>query len=93
MGKIYAKSAGITIINYLDRDISNATEARIYYKKPSGATGYWVADIDVGNKAITYTITNELDEGGRWKFQPYIAGENFAYYGTPWSQWVENPLG
>jgi hypothetical protein len=93
MSKIYAKSSGITIINYLDRDISNVTEARIYYKKPSGATGYWVADIDVGNRAITYIITNELDEGGRWKFQPYIAGDGFIYYGSVWSQWVENSLG
>lgn len=51
-------------------DLSTASDLRIYYTKPSGATGYWTAALS-GTTGIEYTTSSasDLDESGQWLFQ------------------------
>jgi hypothetical protein len=82
MGKIFKGQTALEII--LDTqletsDMASVSESRIYYKKPSGVSGYWAASIVEGTSKIKYLVpTSEtIDEIGAWSF---------------WS-WVKLPIG
>lgn len=79
MAKIYEEDVGTKITLDLVEDISSSTVWRIYYKKPSGTTGYWTASREGGTNHIYYVtttggdpVTPDLDEAGIWKLQGYI---------------------
>lgn len=67
MGKIHKGQTAIslTLDSYID--LSAATSTRIYYKKPSGTTGYWSATV-VNTTRLRYSDfeTTTLDEEGPW---------------------------
>lgn len=55
-------------------DISSVSTGRIYYRKPSGTTGFWTAALN-GTTNLQYTTTqaSDLDESGKWDLQGYAA--------------------
>lgn len=66
-------------------DLAAATETKIKYRKPSGITGEWMANIigDPVEGKIMHTTASEgeLDEVGIWYFQAYVrftAGERWS---------------
>lgn len=87
MGKIYKNDIGTKLRFCAATDISDASVVRVYYKKPSGATGYWDGELwdgtwtnDEGyiydNTWLQYITTDgDLDEGNddtAWEFQIYV---------------------
>ena len=60
-------------------NLHNPTSADIYYKKPSGATGFWGATI-VANHEITYTTTTgDIDIPGVWVLQGFVVKAGVTY--------------
>jgi hypothetical protein len=60
-------------------NITGATDPRIYYKKPDGTSGFWVATIENDpvtgfGRYVIYQIPNGtvLDQSGDWKFQSHM---------------------
>ena len=45
---------------------------RIKYKKPSGDTGSWDADVVETTKAQAIVENGDLNESGLWTFQVYV---------------------
>ena len=75
MGKIYKNQSALRIQLTCDQSISGASAKRIHYQKPSGAEGYWNAEVaDVSTGAIYYDVvdTSILDEIGTWKFWAFV---------------------
>jgi len=70
---VYIGAVGTVLefdIGVQDTDVSLA---HIYYKKPSGATGYWIATTVPGTTKIRYTIqANDFNESGRYSLQVYV---------------------
>ena len=49
----------------------DVTGAQILYRKPSGASDAWAAD--VSGTTVTYTtIDGDIDEAGTWELQAYV---------------------
>ena len=72
MGKIYKGDYNTVIDLDVGEDISTASTYRIYYEKPSGATGYWTASLQ-GTSIVRYTTVNgDLDEAGVWSLQARV---------------------
>jgi len=74
MGKIYLNQSSLRLQLTTDEDITGATVTRIQYKKPSGTTGYWTAQVEaVGDGIIYYDLLGtELDEIGTWKIWAFV---------------------
>ena len=52
-------------------DLASATTLRIYYKKPSGTSSFWVASLS-GTSSVTYAIqSGDIDESGEWIIWSY----------------------
>jgi hypothetical protein len=68
-------------------DITGATSTRIYYKKPDGTAGFWVASV-LDNRYLTYQIPDNtvLDQAGDWKFQSYMTVASWTGYGETATQ-------
>lgn len=63
------------------RDLTGATNFRIYYTKPDKTTGFWSANVD--GQDIYYDIPASVnDQAGFWKFQAYFEMAGKPYYGT-----------
>lgn len=71
--KIYKGSIGIPIIARTTFDISEATELRIYYRAPSGATGHWNAEMDTAASVKHISESDDLNEYGKWFIQAWVA--------------------
>lgn len=72
MGKVYVGDVGTKFKFDIGVDVTNVTSCKIYYKKPSGSTGYWAATTEAPTYVV-YTISDgDLDESGVWEFQPYV---------------------
>lgn len=70
----------ITITLHANHNLNNPTTCRIYYKKPSGGTGYWNATM-VGNDQLTYvTLDNDIDVPGVWVLQGYVLKDGTDYW-------------
>ncbi len=68
----YMNSVGYAITLNVDLDISDSTVRKILYKKPSGATGFWIAALQ-GLFELCYLVQEgALDEAGRWEVQAYV---------------------
>ena len=75
MGKIYAGQTAVEFEITVGQDITGATSVLIKYKKPSGATGEFIATIVTpATGVIKYEVTStaELDEDGTWLIWAYI---------------------
>jgi hypothetical protein len=84
MARIINGDYGTRISIDVNENVSAATVTRIYYKKPSGATGYWTATKDTENTDIIYydTQSGNIDEAGIWEFQPYFEIGSWKGRGT-----------
>ena len=90
MAKIYVGQEDLTIKLSTGKDCSGASTLRIYYKKPSGSTGYWDATLNGEDNTYIEKVgfaSTDIDEYGPWTFQSYkeeaglyIKGEDVAYY-------------
>ena len=74
--KVY-QYAMIPLIAYIGGDLTNSQEERLYYKKPSGVTGYWNAVIydAIGGKITYETGESDFDETGTWILQGWETDE------------------
>lgn len=69
--KIYKGDIGTEIRLNTGVDLQSAVVS-IYYKKPSGTTGYWSSTVD-DSTYVLYTIQDgDLDEAGEWTLQTYV---------------------
>jgi len=84
ISKVYIGDIGTKIRLDAGESIADATLLRIYYKKPSGATGYWTATLE-GTRYATYTTLlssdDDLDESGNWEVQLYVESPDWTGYG------------
>ena len=73
----YKNTVGLKIAFELEDNTQTPymQNGRIFYKKPSGKTGFWTAQID-GNIIFRITEFNDLDEVGIYKLQPYVEFTN-----------------
>jgi hypothetical protein len=69
---VYVNANGYDIVLHVGQDISAATVMRIYYKKPSGATGYWTATARQFCEIGYVVQTGNLNEAGTWELQSYV---------------------
>ena len=74
MGKVYLNQSSLRIQLTTNVDITGATETLIKYKKPSGTTGQWTAQVEAaGDGIIYYDLTGtELDEIDTWTLWAYV---------------------
>lgn len=75
MSKIFLKQTALTITLDTGIDLTDATAAKIKYKKPNGKTGEWTAQIDspATSGTISYAVqAGDLDMKGDWKFWSHI---------------------
>lgn len=72
MGRIHKGQTAITLTLDTYVDLSASSSTRIYYKKPSGTTGYWDASVTSTTKLrFTDFETTTLDEEGVWYVWTY----------------------
>jgi hypothetical protein len=92
MGKIYVGQSALTFKLDTEIDLSSASDTRIYYKKPSGSTGYWDATTTETTK-LKYEVedTSKLDEAGVWAFWGYAEIAGKIIYGEPKEKYVFSP--
>jgi len=58
-----------------------STTPKLYYKKPGGATGEWVATLTT-QYAQWQTVAGDIDEAGIWEIQPHLTDGTYTYNGT-----------
>ncbi len=52
--------------------LSGASNPKIFYQKPDGDEGSWVATI-VGGRYLEYqTVEDDIDQAGTWLFHPSV---------------------
>lgn len=76
---LYKGQSLLTITLDCGTTVTSATTARILYRKPSGATGFWTAT--ASGTELSYTLVNgDIDESGTWQLQGYtVIGGKTAY--------------
>jgi len=85
--KIYINDIPLIKVDCVS-DIAGATGTTITYKKPSGATGSWVATI-VDNRYLQYQAqAGDLDEAGTWKFQASLTLGGWIGHGETATQTI-----
>lgn len=75
MSKIYVGQTKLDINLDFQTDITGYQNVLVKYKKPSGATGSFIATVDdAANGLAHYSVVNttDLDEAGDWKFWGHI---------------------
>ena len=74
MANIFKNSTGVRIIITVSgiADVSTASNIMFYYKKPSGATGFWVGSVESATSFSYATSTDDLSEVGTYELQPYF---------------------
>ena len=74
--KIYQGDIGLAIIADVNEDIDNATDVKLFVRKPGGEEVVWDAVVHEANgrkKYVKYvTQEGDLDKRGRYLVQPYI---------------------
>lgn len=83
MTKHYIGEVGTVITLDTLTDISDATIQKIKYKKPSGDTGEWDANlVEAEATQLQYTLVEgDIDEAGTWLFQAYAETPTFSGLG------------
>ena len=61
--------------------LENVEIARIIYKKPSGTTGYWDAQVD-GTELVYIIKEGDIDEAGIWFLQAYVKSSVYELTGN-----------
>lgn len=74
-----------------EQEFPDYSEARIFYQKPSGTTGYWEATLE-GTEVVYTTKEGDIDEAGVWILQAYVRGQQYELYGKKVSLLVEEKL-
>jgi len=88
---MFKKDYGILLILETGVDLSDAEQAFILYKKPSGASG--ILEAQINGTAIEKEIPpNFLDEVGHWEFQARVTGPSFRLTGKPAKYYVAETL-
>ena len=67
------------------------TTPLLYYKKPGGATGSWVATLTT-QYAQYQAVAATLNEAGTWKIHPKLSDGTYTYYGTIQELVVAEPV-
>lgn len=71
-----------TLINVdTGADLSTVTVQKIFYKKPDGTIGEWVASISENRYLQYVTLEDDIDIPGIWKIQAYIETPAGVWYG------------
>ena len=70
----------ITITLHANHNLSNPTISRIYYKKPSGATGFWPATMQGNDNLVYITGDSDIDIPGVWILQGYVLKAGTDYW-------------
>lgn len=80
MSKHYVGDVGVDINVDCNQDVSTATTATIFYRKPDGTTASW-AGTPTGNY-IQYTTatTDDLDVAGKWELQAHFTIDGWTGY-------------
>lgn len=84
VSKVHVGDIGTKLRLDAGESIAAATLLRIYYKKPSGDTGYWTATLEGTDYATYTTVDNsddDLDEDGNWELQLYIESPDWTGFG------------
>lgn len=91
MIKHYVNETGTSFILDCGILIGSVTEQCIKWKKPSGVTGSWAADLydsysDLASATGTYLLSHtleyaDLSESGDWKFQAFVAAIDGTWHG------------
>ena len=80
MESIYLGDYGIELVLDTNTDLSEASNTRIYYRKPDGTEGYWAADVSGEN--LVYTLQSaDIAQIGVWRLHSY-AELNGPIHGT-----------
>jgi hypothetical protein len=51
-------------------DVSGAANSKIYYRKPGGTTGNWIASTS-GDYLVYESTSGAIDAAGKWRLQGY----------------------
>ncbi len=82
MAKLYRDTVGYVITVSGLGDISAATLATLYVKRPDGAAAEWDGDVGIDNESIEYETTGaEIDLAGVYFIQPYVETDTWQGYG------------
>jgi hypothetical protein len=72
-------------------NISQASVARVYYKKPDKTSGFW--DAGISDNGVEYTtVSGDIDQAGRWQFQAYVQLGSWAGTSSIITETIESPL-
>ena len=80
----------ITITLHANFNLSGATTVRIYYQKPSGVKGFWVATLSGNDQLVYNTAVGDIDVPGIWVLQGYVIKSGLVYE-TSVTQMVVEP--
>ena len=75
MAKPYKAQSALRITCTVGVNITGASVTQLRYKKPSGTTGSWTAQVSDATAGIIYYDLAEpslIDEAGLWTFWGYI---------------------
>ena len=90
---VFVNDVGTELLFYIGMSVDPVVEAKIYYKKPDGTTGYWVGEPVVWTNEIKYVIQEgDLDQAGEYKLQPYVDFGSWKGRGSIVSLTVEDIL-
>jgi hypothetical protein len=70
----------ITITLHANHNFDNPTTSRIYYKKPSGETGFWNATMSGNDNLVYVTSDTDIDIPGVWILQGYVLKSGTDYW-------------
>ena len=83
MGKVYKGDIGTKIVLDTKQNIVLADVMKIYYTKPDGTVGNWIAEKEADNQSVSYTTisVNDLNIAGLWKLMAYVEIPSWKGYG------------
>jgi hypothetical protein len=90
---VYVGQDLLTITMETGYDLSTATVKEVHYTKPDGTYGTWNTNITYSGTAMIYDVQDaDIDQEGKWYFQPYIEVSGQAAWGKKASIKFINPL-
>ena len=70
----------ITITLTSNVNVHQPDVAEIYYKKPSGQTGYWTATVQGNHNLVYSTSVGDVDIPGVWVLQGKVIKNGSTYW-------------
>jgi len=89
---LYTGDLGVQIVLDTDHALTSATRGEILYRKPSGETGVWLADIVLPTQLSYQTILGDIDESGKWTLQARVTFPGELIHGEPVSVRVDHTI-